>query len=316
MRGNALAMLVLSDWFAYAIQKLVFEPPSKPGYHEDQASYVYTSSGLRIAMMLLRPTTAEVRRAPPVENLIDLGVEGDSMGRQGSPPEAQLPALAQPRPLVLYSHGNAEDIGTAYDHLQWLANSLGCDVLAYDYVGYGHSSDALKSEANMYLAIEAMHEHAARRLRAQPPLNSGLYLMGRSLGCTASTRLALTLSQKQRDTGCRLYLGLVLVSPLASGFRVLFGVGDSSLALYGMLDRLFCPVAQDIEGVAQPVFLLHGLQDDIIDIRNAYEIQKHVPVRCLYPPLYVDAGHNDVFALHGSRMVLQLRDFMAHCRSP
>ena len=200
--------------------------------------------------------------------------------------------------------------------MQWLANSLRCDVLAYDYVGYGHSSDALKSEANMYLAIEAMYGHASHRLSTQPALNSGLFLMGRSLGCTASTRLALTLSQKQRDSGCCLYLGLMLVSPLASGFRVLFGVGDSSSALYGMLDRLFCPVAQDIEGVAQPVFILHGLQDDIIDIRNAYTIQAHVPVRCLYPPLCVDAGHNDVFALHGSRMVLQLREFMQHCRAP
>ena len=89
----------------------------------------------------------------------------------------------------------------------------------------------------------------------------------------------------------------MLVSPLASGFRVLFGVGDSSSALYGMLDRLFCPLAQDIEGVAQPVFLLHGLQDDIIDIRNAYEIQKHVPVRCLYPPLKVRLR---IAAIHSS----------------
>jgi pimeloyl-ACP methyl ester carboxylesterase len=309
-------MSVFSDFFAYAIQKLVFEPPKSPGYEERQATYVYTSSGLRIATMLLRPVIAEVRRTPPVQNMIDLGDDGDPFLQPVSPRNAQERVQGQTRPLVLYSHGNAEDLGTAYDHLQWLANSLGCDVLAYDYVGYGHSSDALKSEANMYLAIEAMYEHAARRLGAVPAQNSGLFLMGRSLGCTASTRLALTLSRRQRESGCRLYLGLMLVSPLASGFRVLFGVGDSSSALYGMLDRLFCPVAQDIEGVAQPACIMHGRQDDVIDIRNAYTIQAHVPVRCVYPPLYLDAGHNDLFALHGSRMVLHLREFMLHCRAP
>jgi hypothetical protein len=39
-------------------------------------------------------------------------------------------------------------------------------------------------------------------------------------------------------------------------------------------------------------------------------------MRCVFPPLYLDAGHNDVFALHGSRMVLHLREFMLHCRAP
>jgi pimeloyl-ACP methyl ester carboxylesterase len=299
-------MTVLSDWFAYAIQGLVFEPPSKPGYGEHQASYVYTSAGLRVATMLLRPVTAEVRQAP-VEDLVDLrfGVPGADAG----PKETLAPA----RPLLLYSHGNAEDLGTAYDHLQWLATSLECDVLAYDYVGYGHSSEGLMSEANMYLAIEAVYEHAARRL-APPALNSALVLMGRSLGCTASTRLARTLSERQHETGARLFQGLVLVSPLASGFRVLFGVGSSPSALFGMLDRLFCPVAQEIQDVTQPVFIVHGLQDDTIDVRNSYEIQGHVPVRYLYPPLYLDAGHNDVFELHASRMVTQLRGFMCHCR--
>jgi len=139
--------------------------------------------------------------------------------------------------------------------------------------------------------------------------------MGRSLGCTASTRLARTLSERQRETGARLFQGLVLVSPLASGFRVLFSVGSSPSALFRMLDRLFCPVAQEIEDVTQPVFLMHGLQDDTIDVRNAYEIQAHVAVRCLYPPLYVDARHNDVFALHGERMATQLRAFLRHCRA-
>ena len=304
-------MPVLSDWFAYAIQTLVFEPPSKPGYLEHQASYVYTSCGLRIATMLLRPEPKKVRPVAPAEDLIDLGADVLDCTR-GACRAAEQPGHV--RPLLLYSHGNAEDIGTAYEHLQWLATSLECDVLAYDYVGYGHSSDGLKSEANMYLAIEAVYKQAERRL-APHALNSGILLMGRSLGCTASTRLAHTLSMQERETGCRKYLGLVLVSPLASGFRVLFRVGSSSSTLYSMLDRLFCPVAQDVEDVAQPVFLMHGLQDDIINVRNSYEIQAHVPVRYLYPPMYVDAGHNDVYALHGSRMASKMRDFMRHCRA-
>jgi len=196
-----------------------------------------------------------------------------------------------------------------------LATNLECDVLVYDYVGYGHSSVALMSEANMYHAIEAVYEHAAR----QSSSYSGIFLMGRSLGSTASTRLARTLSERQRETGSRLYHGLVLLSPLASGARVLFrlGQGPSLLSpIVSVLDRLCCPVVLDVQSVDESVFIIHGTQDDVIDIRNAYEIQAKVPARCCYPPMYVDAGHNDVDVLHGARMLCLMRKFMAHDRAP
>jgi len=299
-------MSILSDMFAYAIQKLVFEPPPKPGYLEHEASYVKTKNGLRIAMKTLHPVHKQEGRAAQVDSLIDLGVDFAVL------PTPPVVFNEKPRPLLLYSHGNAEDLGTSYDYLQWLATNLNCDVLVYDYVGYGHSSVALMSEANMYEAIEAVYQHAAQRM-THVSKNSSLFLMGRSLGSTASTRLARLLSQQQEETGTRLYHGLILLSPLASGFRVLFRVGDSASTLYSMLDRLFCPVVHDIQSVGQGVLIIHGLQDQTIDIRNAYEIQAHVPMRSVYPPLYVDAGHNDVDQLHGAQMLSHIGKFMIHC---
>jgi acetyl esterase/lipase len=298
-------MSVLSNMFAYAIQKLVFEPPITPGYLEREATYVRTKNGLRIAMKIVQPEHLTMQRAAPLNSLIDLGIDfGEAL--------AQPVVSDKPRPLLLYSHGNAEDLGTTFDHLQWLATNLDCDVLVYDYVGYGHSSVALMSEANMYEAIQAVYEHAAHRITEQSS-NSCLFLMGRSLGSTASTRLARLLSEQQVDTDSRLFQGLILLSPLASGFRVLFRVGDGASSLYSMLDRLFCPVVQDIQSVRQGVLIIHGMQDQTIDIRNAYEIQAHVPMRSIYPPLYVDAGHNDIDVLHGTRMLMHIKKFMRHC---
>jgi len=322
------AALSLSNMFAYAIQNLVFEPPLRPGYLEHEAVYVRTEGGLRIATMLLQPEPlvplAPLADSPAgvVDNLIDLGPPASSPYDWDDAPPPTFTPRAQPqaaapalRPLLLFSHGNAEDLGTAHDHAQWLATNLECSVLMYDYVGYGHSSVALMSEANMYHAIEAVYEHAARQAGAY----SGIFLMGRSLGCTASTRLARLLSERQRATGCHLYKGLVLLSPLASGLRVLFRIGEDDMTfaapLVAVLDRLFCPVVQDVQGVDERVFVIHGLQDETIDVRNAYEIQAHVPARCCFPPLYVDAGHNDVDLLHGARMLAQLRVFMAATRA-
>jgi len=298
-------MSIMSTMFAYAIQKLVFEPPATPGYQEHKAVYVKTQDGLRIATMLIHPV-APISSGQPsgcdeTDDLIDLGIA------TATPPRALPPPKL--RPLLLYSHGNAEDIGTSHELSQWLATNLDCDVLVYDYVGYGHSTVALMSEANMYLAIDAVYEHASR----YHTQHSGLFIMGRSLGSTASTYLAKRLSQSEREDGCRLYKGLVLLSPLASGIRVLFDVGEGSSGIVAMMDRLFCPVLQNVEQVNEGVFVIHGLQDDVIDIHNAYEIQAHVPARCTFPPLFVDAAHNDVDVLHGARMLSQMRQFMRQC---
>ena len=57
------------------------------------------------------------------------------------------------KPTILYSHGNAEDIGNSIDlYHQWRNDGWG--VLAYDYPGYGHSSGS-PTESSCEHAIEA-----------------------------------------------------------------------------------------------------------------------------------------------------------------
>jgi len=38
---------------------------------------------------------------------------------------------------ILFSHGNAEDIGMIFDSFTEFSKELGVNVLAYDYEGYG-----------------------------------------------------------------------------------------------------------------------------------------------------------------------------------
>jgi len=127
---------------------------------------VCTNRVLRIATILLHLQTPQANApAFPINDLIDLGIDLDSAvpSRAQSPePEPHGALRAQARPLLLYTHGNAEDIGTARGHLQWLTTNLECDVLAYDYVGYGHFLVVFMSEANMYLVVETVYNHAAR----------------------------------------------------------------------------------------------------------------------------------------------------------
>lgn len=54
---------------------------------------------------------------------------------------------------ILFSHGNAEDIGMTEPFI-WRLRDLGFNVLTYDYQGYGTSSGS-PSEANSYADIDA-----------------------------------------------------------------------------------------------------------------------------------------------------------------
>ena len=41
------------------------------------------------------------------------------------------------RYTLVYSHGNATDIGAMHDRCAGIAKAVGVNVLAYDYTGYG-----------------------------------------------------------------------------------------------------------------------------------------------------------------------------------
>jgi len=182
----------------------------------------------------------------------------------------------------------------------------------YDYANYCHSSSGAMSEEKMYAVILAVYEYATTQLVV--PFDN-LFIMGWSLGTTASARLARILSARHSADGQRLYSGLILESPLALGFRVLFDGNRLPEYVSAALDQVFCPVVQDIPLVDEHVFVIHGMQDDVIGVRNEYLIQQSVRTRSIYPPLYVDAGHNDVEALHGPLVTKELRRFLEFCRS-
>ena len=42
--------------------------------------------------------------------------------------------------MIIYSHGNAADIGCCIEYMEVLGSSLDCDIIFYDYEGYGYST--------------------------------------------------------------------------------------------------------------------------------------------------------------------------------
>lgn len=64
------------------------------------------------------------------------------------------PSSPTTRYTVLFSHGNAVDLGQMCSFYVGLGTRIGCNIFSYDYSGYGISSGR-PSEKNLYADIDA-----------------------------------------------------------------------------------------------------------------------------------------------------------------
>lgn len=53
--------------------------------------------------------------------------------------------------VILYSHGNAEDVGLALPYLEELARITDCSVFAYEYEGYKYIRHSILSDFVIFL---------------------------------------------------------------------------------------------------------------------------------------------------------------------
>ena len=112
------------------ISTLLFQPPAKPTYLSSKKYFWITNTNdIKIPVIFLRQDKA--------------------------------------RYTLLYSHGNAEDLGMIYNYLVEISELLNVNILAYDYSGYGLGGRRIDniekkvepSEQNCYIDIEGAYEY-------------------------------------------------------------------------------------------------------------------------------------------------------------
>lgn len=196
----------------------------------------------------------------------------------------RIPALYIQRPkstfTLLYSHGNAEDLGILLHHLDEMSVALNVDIFAYEYPGYSIAEGEEPSEQGCYDAIDAAYEYLSRNINPY-----SIVLVGRSLGSGPTVHLASRTPH---------IAGTILQSPLESGIRCVLGT-CSSIALYPL--DIFCNYAK-VSNIQGPVLIFHGLADRVVPCRNGKALHallqqrpNHVP----YDPVWIPGrGHNDI----------------------
>ncbi|GAB2221295.1 hypothetical protein Droror1_Dr00012470 [Drosera rotundifolia] len=194
---------------------------------------------------------------------------------------------------VLYSHGNAADLGGLYELLVQLSVLLKVNLMGYDYSGYGRSTGK-PTENNTYADIEAAYKCLEESYGAK---QDEIILYGQSVGSGPTLDLAARLPRLR---------AVVLQSPILSGIRVLRPVKRTYFFdIYKNIDK--------ISLVKCPVLIIHGTADDVVDFSHGKQLWE----LCLnkHEPLWIEGGNHSDLELY-PEFIKHLKKFVYTVERP
>lgn len=234
--------------------------------------------------LVFRPVTEEWSGYSPAvvpaqEHWIPVGAEGERL-------HAWWIASAREECTLVFFHGARVNLSGSIYRLRAFRDA-GCNVLAFDYRGFGKSSARQLSEESVYEDAEAV----IRWLDARPPAGRRI-LYGHSLGGPIAAEAALRGAHAS---------ALVLESTFTS-------VPDMT-RLSGLVTQRL-DLLEKLQRIDLPVLIVHGAQDDLVPpemARRLYDAARG-PKRLL---LVEGVGHRWVAFRAIGAIFEQLRELTA-----
>ncbi|RDY04342.1 Protein ABHD17B, partial [Mucuna pruriens] len=289
--------------------KLAFFPPNPPSYKllKEEAA------GLLLMDPFPHRENVEVLKFP---------------NRRGTEIVAVYVRHPTAKSTVLYSHGNAADIGQMYELFVELSIHLRVNLLGpppdginlkdpppsphnkendkrylkyyaclsfvkYDYSGYGQSSGK-PSEHNTYADIEAAYKYLEENYGVK---QEDIILYGQSVGSGPTLDLASRLPRLR---------AVVLHSPILSGLRVMYPVKRTYwFDIYKNIDKI--PL------VKCPVLVIHGTADEVVDCSHGKQLWELCQQK--YEPLWLKGGNHCNLELY-PEYLRHLRKFISSVEKP
>lgn len=207
---------------------------------------------------------------------------------------AYYPPPDDESPVVIYWHGNADQIGWSGT---WLARRLGrLGFVAVEYPGYG-LSEGSPTQASIFWSALRVFDYVTNDLGVDP---SRVRLLGQSIGCAPALYVGTV-----RPTA-----KLVLLSPFTS----IAAVANSVFPFLpvALLEALVKdPFRNDVLAPAcvSPVLVVHGTRDEIVPFVQGKAIAGLLPESKFLP--LEGVGHNDLFAPpHDAALLAHLLEFL------
>lgn len=206
-----------------------------------------------------------------------------------------IPCLWLPSPkaagVLLFCHGNAEDLGMCFQFLKRMRDQFRMNILAVEYPGYGLLHKMPASEAAVKEAVLTAFRFVLDELRVN---YEQVILFGRSVGSGPSVYLA-----SRFPVG-----GLILVAAFIS-------IREAAKSLVGdLVGRVLAerfPNLPLIGNVSCPTLFIHGMKDTLVPMSHSVRLFKQCRARKLLitPPgmehntnLFTDASFLAVPAIN------------------
>lgn len=191
--------------------------------------------------------------------------------------------------IIIWSHGNAMNCYQLREYYEYLCNVFNVNVLAYDYQGYGYS-EGVCSEKNCYEDLTSVIEYVK-----EVYIEKNIYLIGQSLGTGVIIDYVSHNDWKNK---------IMLISPYTS----IINVVSRHIASYAGSIDMFNSINK-INKVKCPVQIIHGENDDIINVSNGKKLYEALPVKTLKPVWINNCDHenilNKMYELEDTQMIFK-----------
>lgn len=181
----------------------------------------------------------------------------------GESQDHQIPCMLLESPvetdkLIIYFHGNAEDIGYSSLFFSELTEEWGCHVLAVEYPTYGVYTQRSLSESNICSDATMIYRFLTDQIGMRP---SQILIFGRSMGSGPACYLA---SRQE-------VAGLILFSPYKSLKLAAKAMVGSFMGSF--VNERFRNI-DAIDNVSCPLLVIHGEKDKVIPYTHGEELFK------------------------------------------
>mmetsp|Transcript_65212 Transcript_65212/g.121565 ORF Transcript_65212/g.121565 Transcript_65212/m.121565 type:complete len:387 (-) Transcript_65212:88-1248(-) len=206
-----------------------------------------------------------------------------------------IPCMWLPAPkaagVILFCHGNAEDLGMSFAFLRHMRDQFKMNILAIEYPGYGLLKHIAPSETAIKEVVLTVFRFVLDELKVA---YEQIILFGRSIGSGPATYIA-----SRYPVG-----GLILVAAFASIREVIKSLAGSLIAR--AFDERF-PNISLIGNVSCPTLFIHGEKDSLVPPSQSVALFKQCRARKLLitPPsmehntnLFTDASYLAVPAIN------------------
>ena len=159
---------------------------------------------------------------------------------------------------MIYFHGNAEDIGLAFDLMYLFGTEMKMHVMAVEYPGYGLYKGSGPNEEMIREDAESIYDYLTTIIGVK---EQDIIIFGRSMGSGPTSYLG-----SQRNPHCIL---------LMSAFTSIKDAAKNIFGWAGFLSAVVYERFRNIDYIANakcPCFFLHGIKDTLIPYTHSVEL--------------------------------------------